>query len=60
MTGYEYAKQFNTTEEKVCVLILDAIKAAYNMAGKNFDNLTESQKMAAIDKIVSVERRDNL
>lgn len=34
MTGYEYAKQFNTAEEKVCVLILDAIKAAYNMAGK--------------------------
>lgn len=60
MMGFEYVKQFDTTEEKVCVLILDAIKAAYNMAGINFDNLTESQKMDAIDKIVSVERRDNL
>lgn len=52
MTGYEYAKQFNTAEEKVCVLILDAIKAAYNMAGINFDDLAESQKMDAVMKAI--------
>lgn len=42
MTGYEYTKQFDTVEEKVSVLILDAIKTAYNMTENNFDSLTES------------------
>lgn len=52
MTGYEYTKQFDTVEEKVSVLILDAIKTAYNMTENNFDSLTESQKMDVIRKII--------
>lgn len=52
MNGFEFAKQYNTVEEKVAVLLLDALKAAYNMAGINFDDLSESEKIEAIEKYI--------
>ena len=52
MTGFEFAKQYNTIEEKTAVLILDAIKTAYKMAGRDFDKLTEAEKFRAIDTII--------
>lgn len=52
MTGFDFAKQYNTVEEKAAVLILDALKMAFNMAGKNFDDLTEAEKLEAINKYI--------
>lgn len=52
MTGFEYAQKAKSIEEKAAVLILDAIKTAYLMAGKDFDKLTEAEKMEAINKIM--------
>lgn len=52
MTGFEYLQNMNSIEEKTAVLILDAIKTAYNMAGKDFDSLTEAEKMEAINKLI--------
>ena len=52
MTGFEFAQQYNTIEEKTAVLILDAIKTAYKMAGRDFDKLTEAEKLRAIDTII--------
>ena len=52
MTGFEFAQQYNTIEEKTAVLILGAIKAAYKMAGRDFDKLTEAEKLRAIDTII--------
>lgn len=48
MTGFEFAQQFDTTGEKVIVLVIDALKKAYNMAGLDFDTLTAEEKMSAI------------
>ena len=45
MTGFEFAKQFDTAEEKMIVLFMDAAKTAYNMAGMDFDSLPEQEKM---------------
>lgn len=50
MTGFEFAQQFNTTSEKVIVLVIDALKKAYNMAGLDFETLTTEEKIAAINK----------
>lgn len=52
MTGFEYSQTVNTIEEKTAVLILDAIKKAYNMAGIDFDSLTEEEKLNAINTII--------
>ena len=48
MTGFEFAQQFDTTSEKVIVLVIDALKKAYNMVGLDFDTLTAEEKMSAI------------
>ena len=52
MTGFEYLQRFESLEEKTAVLIMDAIKTAYNMAGKDFDSLTEAEKMEAINNLI--------
>lgn len=50
MTGFEYAKQFDTDLEKMSVLVLDAFKAACNMAEVDYESLTDIQKMDVILK----------
>ena len=45
MKGLEFAKQFDTIEEKMIVLFMDAAKTAYNMAGIDFDSLPDQEKM---------------
>ena len=53
MSGFEYAKQFNTIEEKMIVLFMDAAKTAYNMAGMDFDSLPEREKMDIVYKMMT-------
>ena len=53
MTGFEFAKQFDTVEEKMIVLFMDAAKAAYNMAGIDFDSLPEQDKMDIVYKMMT-------
>ena len=52
MNGFEFAQQYSTIEEKMSVLILDAVKTAYNMAGLDFDSLTEEEKLNAINTLI--------
>ena len=52
MTGFEFARQFDTTEEKTIVLFMDAAKTAYNMAGMDFDSLREQEKMDIVYKMM--------
>lgn len=52
MTGFEFAKQFNTVDEKMIVLFMDAAKTAYNMAGMDFDSLPEREKMDIVYKMM--------
>ena len=52
MTGFEFAKQFNTVDEKMIVLFMDAANTAYNMAGMDFDSLPEQEKMDIIYKMM--------
>ena len=53
MTGFEFAKQFNTIEEKMIVLFMDVAKTAYNMAGMDFDSLPEREKMDIVYKMMT-------
>ena len=53
MTGFEFAKQFNTIGEKMIVLFMDAAKTAYNMAGMDFDSLPEREKMDIVYKMMT-------
>ena len=53
MTGFEFAKQFDTIEEKMIVLFMDAAKTAYNMAGMDFDSLPEQEKMDIVYKMMT-------
>lgn len=53
MSGFEFAKQFNTIEEKMIVLFMDAAKTAYNKAGMDFDNLTEQERMNIVYKMMA-------
>lgn len=50
MTGFEFAKQFDTIEEKTIVMFMDAAKTAYEMAGMDFDSLPEQEKMDIVYK----------
>ena len=45
MTGFEFAKTFDMAEEKMSVLLLDAVKTACNMAGIDFDSMSVEEKM---------------
>ena len=53
MKGFEFAKQFDTIEEKMIVLFLGAAKTAYNMAGMDFDVLPEQEKMDIVYKMMT-------
>ena len=53
MTGFEFAKQFDTIEEKMIVLFMDAAKTAYNMAGMDFEVLPEHEKMNIVYKMMT-------
>lgn len=52
MTGFEFAQQFDTMGEKAIVLVMDALKKAYKMAGLDFDTLTTEEKISAIKNVV--------
>ena len=53
MTGFEFAKQFDTIEEKMIVLFMDAAKTAYNMAGMDFDSLPEQDKIDIVYNMIT-------
>ena len=53
MKGFEFAKQFDTIEEKIIVLFMDAAKTAYNMAGMDFDSLPEQEKIDIVYKMMT-------
>ena len=53
MKGFEFAKQFDTIEEKMIVLFMDAAKTAYNIAGMDFDSLTEKEKIDIVYKMIT-------
>ena len=53
MTGFEFAKQFDTIDEKMIVLFMDAAKTAYNMAGMDFDSLPDQEKMDIVYKMIT-------
>ena len=53
MKGFEFSKQFDTIEEKMIVLFMDAAKTAYNMSGIDFDSLTEQEKMDIVYKMMT-------
>ena len=53
MTGFEFAKQFDTIEGKMIVLFMDAAKTAYNMAGMDFDSLPEQDKIDIVYNMIT-------
>ena len=53
MKGFEFANQFDTIEEQIIVLFMDAAKTAYNMAGMDFDSLPEQEKMDIVYKMMT-------
>ena len=53
MKGFEFAKQFDTIDEKLIVLFMDAAKTAYNMAGMDFDILHDQEKMDIVYKMIT-------
>ena len=53
MKGFEFAKRFDTIEEKMIVLFMEAAKTAYNMAGMDFDSLPEQEKIDIVYKIMT-------
>ena len=53
MKGFEFAKQFDTIEEKTIVLFMDAANTAYNMAGMDFESLPEQEKMGIVYKMMT-------
>lgn len=52
MTGFEYAQTCKSMDEKILVLLLDATKLAYHMAGMDFDSLPLDEKEAVMMKQV--------
>ena len=53
MKGFEFAKRFDTIEEKMIVLFMDAAKTAYKMAGMDFDSLPEQEKIDIVYKMIT-------
>ena len=53
MKGFEFAKRFDTIEEKIIVMFMDAAKTAYNMAGMDFDILPEQEKIDIVYKMIT-------
>lgn len=56
MSGFEFQKQFGTIEEKMIVLLMDAVKTAYNMAGINFDELSQEEKIEILSKHLGLNK----
>jgi hypothetical protein len=56
MTGFEFAKTFATTEEKMIVLFTGVAKKAYAMAGKDFDSLPIEERK---EIVLSLMRKAN-
>jgi hypothetical protein len=54
MNYFEYTQTLETIPEKMAALILAATKEAYKMAGINFDELTEAEKMEAACKTYDI------
>lgn len=48
MTGFEFAQTFNTIEEKMIVLFMDAAKKAYAMVGIDFDSLPVEDRVEIV------------
>ena len=49
MKYFDYIQTLETIPEKMAALILAATKEAYKMAGINFDELTEAEKVKAVE-----------
>ena len=52
MTGFEFAKTFDTMEEKVLVLFVDAVKAACDMDGIDFDSMSDEEKVNMVYRLM--------
>lgn len=53
MTGFEFAKEYNTIDEKMIVLFMDAVKTAYKMNGIDFDSLPQSERENILTGIIN-------
>lgn len=53
MTGFEFAKEYNTIDEKMIVLFMDATKTAYKMNGLDFDSLPQSERESILIEIIN-------
>lgn len=53
MTGFEFAKEYNTIDEKMIVLFMDATKMAYKMSGVDFDSLPMSERESILTGIIN-------
>lgn len=53
MTGFEFAKEYNTIDEKMIVLFMDATKMAYKMNGIDFDSLPQSERESILAGIIN-------
>ncbi len=53
MTGFEFAKEYNTIDEKMIVLFMDAAKTAYKMNGIDFDSLPQSERESILTGIIN-------
>lgn len=53
MTGFEFAKECNTIDEKMIVLLMDATKTAYKMNGIDFDSLPQSEREDILTEIIN-------
>lgn len=53
MTGFEFAKTFDTIEEKLLVLFMDAVKTAYAMQGIDFDSFSADEKKTILFDLIS-------
>lgn len=53
MTGFEFAKEYSTIDEKMIVLFMDAAKTAYKMNGVDFDSLPLSEREEILTGIIN-------
>ena len=54
MKYFEYIQTLKTIPEKMAALILAATKEAYKMANINFDELTEDEKLKAVENTYNI------
>ena len=54
MKYFDYIQTLETIPEKMAALILAATKEAYKMAGINFDELTENEKLEAVENTYNI------